>query len=278
LAREDGRGKKGKCPKCGHELIVPDTTKGRPAISVDKEPITDQTAPPPQKCHPKQVNLPHHTANQNILEPSDDDMTEVYEEKSGFLVPTYDELSLFLMAVMLIVLYLANGGMRDDVNRFAMRLDKWRLFISAMVLLAGMLLCLYHVFTPRKKTDAEKVLMMLFAVTMTAASGIIAGLYLWKQCFGWLLIFPIWNIVNGVLLVLMWRCNIIDEDCIADRDATIPQVIIGLIAVLAIFIFCNYVFKLHWSITYSIYTTSFDKALQSVFPGLTHEEENEQVG
>ena len=35
LARDDGIGKKGKCPKCRHELRVPKTTIGRPAIRSD---------------------------------------------------------------------------------------------------------------------------------------------------------------------------------------------------------------------------------------------------
>jgi uncharacterized membrane protein YhfC len=123
--------------------------------------------------------------------------------------------------------------------------------------------------------------MLFFAVLANACSGIIGGIYLLKNdnVRNWLIIFPLWNIINGVLLLAMFRMKIIDTECIIDRDATATQVIIGLIAVLVLLIFCNYVFKLHWSITFSIciiYTTSFDKALQSVFPGLAHEENVEQ--
>jgi hypothetical protein len=71
----------------------------------------------------------------------------------------------------------------------------------------------------------------------------------------------------------MLRFKIIDEECISDREATLVQIILGLAAVLVIFIFCNYVFRLYWAITFSIcivYTTSFDRALQNVFPGLAY--------
>ncbi len=44
------------------------------------------------------------------------------------------------------------------------------------------------------------------------------------------------------------------------------------------FYICNYVFKLHWAVTLSIciiYTTSFDKGLQSVFPLLAGQNDEE---
>jgi hypothetical protein len=150
-----------------------------------------------------------------------------------------------------------------------------------LAFLAGFGLSLYHVFTTREKTSFEKMIMMLFAVVTNAGTGIIAGWYVIRHSsvHNWLLIFPIWNIINGVWLLLMLRFRVIDEECISDRDATMGQVIIGLAVVLIIFIFCNSVFRLHWAITFSIciiYTTSFDRALQSVFPGMAYEE-SEQV-
>ena len=121
--------------------------------------------------------------------------------------------------------------------------------------------------------------MLLFAVLTNAGAGIISGWYVLNRIQNWQIIFPMWNIINGALLLVMLRFRIVDEECISDRDATAGEVIRGLIVVIVIFIFCNYVFKLHWAITFSIciiYATSFDKALQSVFPALTYRE-NEQT-
>ena len=72
--------------------------------------------------------------------------------------------------------------------------------------------------------------------------------------------------------------KIINEECISDRNATPKEVVIGLIAVLIVFILCNYVLKLHWAVTLSIciiYTTSFDKGLQSVFPRLADQNDEQ---
>jgi hypothetical protein len=198
-------------------------------------------------------------------------MTELFEEKLGFLIPNYDELSLFLMAAVFVILYFTNGKLQEDITRFLMRLDIWRRFIYAALFMFAMFLCLYHVFTLRKKTEVEKGIMLLFAITVNAATGFIAGFYMLKECPGWLLVFPAWNIINSVLLIIMQYVNLFDENQISDRDATTTQVIIGLAAVLIIFFLCNNTFKLHWAITYSIciiYTTSFDRGLQSVFPVL----------
>ena len=193
----------------------------------------------------------------------------------GFFVPTYDELSLFLMTATLILLWIMNSKMRDEVLELTRHLDDYRLYILVIMPLPGMFVCLYHVFTSREKTDVEKLLMILFAVLVNGGTAILAGTYMLKHTVGWLVIFPAWNIINGTLLLSMVRFGIINEECISDREATLVQIILGLIAVLVILILCNYVFKLYWAITFSIcivYTTSFDRALQNVFPGLMSEQ------
>jgi len=270
LARDDGIGKKGKCPKCKHELRVPKTTIGRPAISTEKtEPIQ----------HPKDTSTwwnTKYTKPEDLPGYPTDDLAELCKEKAGWFIPIYDELSLFLMAMTLIFLCVGNSQMRNWILHFLSQADGR--YILALLFLAGLVLSVYHVFTPREKNWIEKWFMMVFAVITNASTGIISGWYVIENnaVQNWLLlVFPIWNIINGALLLVMLRFRIIDEECISDRDATAGQVILGLIAVLAIFFLCNYVFKLYWAITFSIcivYATSFDKALQSVFPVLTYRE------
>jgi hypothetical protein len=278
-AREEGRGKKGLCPKCKHNLFVPETTVNRPAISVDKASSSSEPVLLPKKHIPESDKEPYKIFEQQSLG-SSDEMTEIYEEKPGFLVPNYDELTLFLTAVTFVILFFTNVTLQNDISRFLMRLDVWRRYIYVILFMAGVFMCLYHVFTKRKKTDLEKGIMLLFAVTINAATGIIAGVYMIKESAAWLLIFPIWNIANSLLMILMQYANIFDVDCIADRNATSRQVILGLVTVLIIFTFCNFIFKMNWAITFSIciiYATSFDRALQSVFPGISNEEDEQAL-
>jgi hypothetical protein len=267
LAPDDGVDKKGKCPRCNHLVVVPWTTKGRPAISPNKESIPDRPESVPEWDKDTHQMTPKQAAV----------LIELCKESFGFLIPTYDELSLFLISVTMIAFYLANSRMRNQINTFfikAAEFHAWMLFVPLVLFLAIICLCIYHVFTTREKTMFEKRVMMGFAVLTNFVTGTIAAVYTLKDtaASNWLLVFPIWNIINGVLMLLMVSLGIIDEDCISDRDANTTEVIIGLIAVLIIFAICHYVFKLHWAITFSIciiYTTSFDKALQSVFPNLS---------
>jgi len=277
LAQEDGRGKKGKCPKCAHLVVVPRAPKNKAGVGANKMPLPNHSVSAPEEHIPKWSKEPSNIPDHPPFD-SSDDITDIYEEKLGFLIPNYDELSLFLMAAAFILLYFTNSKMQTDIRGFLTGLDIWRRYIYITLFLVAMLLCIYHVFTSRKKTDLEKGIMMLFAVTINAATSIIAGIHMIKGSPSWLLIFPIWNIINGVLLVLMLRFNIIDENCISDRDATITQAIFGLASVFIIFILCSYVFDLYWAITFSIcivYTTSFDRALQNVFQSLTNREDEQ---
>jgi hypothetical protein len=179
------------------------------------------------------------------------------------------------MAVTFILLGATNDTMQKQIYKGITAIDDLRVYFLSVIFLGGIVLSLYHVFTTREKTKFEKMVMLFFAVAANAGTGIISGWYVIENndVHNWQLVFPIWNIINGALLLLMLRFRIIDEECISDRDATLVQIILGLVAVLIIFVFCNYVFKLHWAITFSIciiYTTSFDRALQNVFPGLAN--------
>jgi DNA-directed RNA polymerase subunit RPC12/RpoP len=273
LANDDGRGKKGLCPTCRHTIYVPQAFKTDSNLS----PLALEPVATPKEHVPEYDKAPSVT--EEFPSPdSPDDMTDLYEEKLGFLIPNYDELSLFLMAAVFVILYFTSSKLQDDIIAFTMRLDVWRRYIYIALFMLAMFLCLYHVFTPRKKKDVEKGIMLLFAITVNAATGLIAGFYMLKECPGWLLVFPVWNIINSVLLIIMQYVNLFDENQISDRDATIPQVIIGLATVLIIFFLCNNTFKLHWAITYSIciiYTTSFDRGLQSVFPVLAGQKDEQ---
>jgi hypothetical protein len=269
LAKENGHGKKGKCPKCKHIIVVPWATKNRPAINAD---ITD-----------KQMKANEAVAAFSISEDLSDNTAELYGEQPGWLIPVYDEMSLFLMSATFILLGVTNSTMRQQLYEGLKKADDSNIYFLAVIFLAGLALSIYHVFTNRDKTDIEKKILLVFAVLANAGTGILAGWYVIKnsEVHNWQLVFPIWNIVNGVLLLLMLRIKLINENCISDRQAAPMQVIFGLAAVFVVFGLCNYIFNLHWAVTFSIcivYTTSFDKGLQSVFPDLISSTEEKTSG
>lgn len=258
LAPETSEGKTGLCPDCGHDVRVLNPLKKQSVVNMDIA----------QREKKAKAEIDFIKAIDSSV-----DTAELIREKAGWFIPVYDELALFLTAVTLILIYVVDAVMREQIHNWLASHNYVWVYIMGAIFLCGLGLSVYHVFTAREKTDAEKWGMLIFAVLANAVTGIVAGLYVLKSdsARNWLLVFPVWNIINGVMLIFMLRFRIIDEQCISDRDASAGEVIFGLIAVLVLFIFCNYVFKLHWAITFSIctiYATSFDKALQSVFPRL----------
>jgi len=189
------------------------------------------------------------------------------EKKRSFLVPHYDETSLFVMSITFVLLYLVNKTMRTDLHKLVFYDSDIRLIIVALCFVAGMVFSVFHAFSTRQKNIGEKIAMLVFAVLVSAGTGIYAGIHMLKNSGGWLIIFPIWNIINGILLLIMLRTGAVNVDCISDRNATSAQVVMGLFSTVVVLVCCQYFFKLHWAITYSIcicYTVSFDKAVQSV--------------
>lgn len=274
VAREETVGKRGKCPKCSHVLRVPWTMKGRPGIGGYKDESLEQhTTSGAKSLTSSWGHFADYAPDDLIIgEKPTINFVYLYGEKAGWLIPTYDELSLFLMAATLLLLFATNTQMREDIHSIRTMDENLggRPSVLMLLCIVGFYLCLYHVFTLRKKTEWERRFMLLFAVTANATTGIAAGIHLIRGSAGWQLVFPIWNIINGVLLLLMLRLKIINEDCISDHNATPGQVIFGLIAVLIIFALCNFLFELYWALTFSIcviYATNFDRALQSIFPG-----------
>jgi hypothetical protein len=258
---DSGAGKKGKCPKCNHLLTVPESTKVRPASTSVKEPMPDRSKESP------------------VYDVSDekDALTELLKESFGFLVPTYDRLSIFLMAVTWILLYIVNNQLNETIQTFLVA-QHWLFRIYVLIVPAAFLIIgIYQVFIKREKSEYERDIMLWFAIVTNVFTGIVASVYIIKntEVHDWQLIFPIWNIVNAVILYLMVVIDFIDENCIVDRQVASARITLGMAAIVVIVLICNYVFKLHWAIIFSIciiYTTSFDRGLQSVFPGLYKED------
>lgn len=281
LANEGTSGKKGKCTKCNHELRIPWTLKGRPGIGGTKiDSIEDNTTAVTQTQDSSSGK--NKFGLQNDKPPAFDVVT-LYGEKSGWYIPTYDEQSLFLIAFTLLLIILSNKHIKYVLFLLLNRQIKYDFITSLIhqvtlltafwlfwffaIILPGFLLSFYHIFTKREKTRTEKHLMLLFAVITNAIIGIAAGIYVIRQCPVWLLIFPIWNIINCISILIMFDAKIINETCIIDRKTTPTRVVIGLITTIVIFVSCKYIFKLYWAVTFSIctiYATNFDRALQKV--------------
>jgi len=183
-----------------------------------------------------------------------------------YIIPQYDEVTLFAMSfscVLLVVFnfYSVNWGESLELDRNGTIVY----IFMILVFFLGLLLSIYHAFTDRPKSQVEKFLMLFFAVTLNVFSGFCGGVYALSRTDGWFIIFPILNIINALILLFMYRTNIVDEHNIADENASLIQIIFTSIVVVTLFVLCNHMYNLIWIQTLSIcvvYATNIGRRIE----------------
>jgi hypothetical protein len=300
-AKEEWLGKRGKCPACNHTFFIPDMARVREEMSAEEErrrmaaywagKSDEEIAQSLLNGHAGEAL--HHEGKgaqdeeraalikkrqeEYWAHKSDEEIVEILleggeeaEVTRPFFFPRYDDLTLFTLSVTLLFLLMTNGQLQNSLVTF---LTSGYQHLGFYVLLAmwagGMVLSMVTVFFDRRKSDFEKHLLLIFAVGITAGTGIYAGILMFESFRSWLLIFPIWNILSGVILILYFRTGVVTTKCISDEHASFVDIVTSLIAMTILLAVCQYVFKLHWVYTYSIavcYTMSLHSVLQDFFP------------
>ena len=183
------------------------------------------------------------------------------KSKKGFFsklfIPHYEELSLFLMSYTLVLLILVHKPPWTwTLTSIKFKFDNIFYLVMIVGFLSGMFLCLFHGFSNRKKTLIEKKVMVFFAAILNGFSGIWGGTYILVNPVGWgLSLFPLWNITNGFILLVLLRGGSIDEGCVDDDNVPVKRVLFSMIIVTGIFLICHYYFNLVWAINFSICMT-----------------------
>jgi hypothetical protein len=75
--------------------------------------------------------------------------------------------------------------------------------------------------------------------------------------------------MNPFFLLIAFRFELLDIDCIAERDAEPLEVAAGSVVMLVAFALCRFHFELYWAVTFSIcvaYATSFSEVVRRLVP------------
>lgn len=196
-------------------------------------------------------------------------------QRSAFVelfVPRYDELSLFLMSTSFLLVFFLDPELQDIARKFLVTEFDPKLFpfyALFVLFLSGVAFSLFHAFTNIRKTDAEKTAMLYFAVMVNGLSGFLAGAHLFQTAHGYIMVFPIWNVLNSLLLLLMYWVQLIDESAITDDNAAPREIVVSGTVVFAVFLLCQFLFRLHWTMTFSVcvcYATNVNAFLRRLFP------------
>ena len=184
------------------------------------------------------------------------------------LIPKYTETSLFLTALTFTLLYLADDGIRDTLESFAFHGFDVRAIIFLLIFFAGLLYSFYYALSDKKTPEFARTCMLIFVVFTNFGVGAYSGLYVLQSAEGYLAIFPLMNLVNAFLLIIMFRAKIIDETCLSNENASRPEILVGSAALLVIFAFSHYIMHNYWALTFSIclaYSTMINEFFTRIF-------------
>jgi len=173
-----------------------------------------------------------------------------------FFAPTYTERGLFLMALSFALLILFNAELKIRIMNILRHVIEthdrnalWTVVVS-VIFMFGFILSIYHAFSSSPKSDIEKTIMLVFALGINGITGVIAGIRIFNNYHGLLIVFPALNILSSV--VLLYLIGLADTTIICDEDVSLWELLIGSIIVFTTFYFCQFRFELHWSATFSI--------------------------
>ncbi len=185
--------------------------------------------------------------------------------------PTFDELTLFVLAYTCILLIGVNTYRLIKSGEIHQNTNGLVAFLPAAIIAVGIALSLYHAFSKRKKERIEKQIMFLFASFVSGFAGIWGGTYLLSKSekLSWVLVFPAINIISSYF-ILGSKNRVLDERCIDDRNVTIAEVAVSAgIVTTVYFITANYL-HFHWAATLSIcvaYGTNLNRVIMNILLG-----------
>jgi DNA-directed RNA polymerase subunit RPC12/RpoP len=168
------------------------------------------------------------------------------------LLPDCDDLTLFAVSLAFLLLVLIDATVRQDLPVVFHALGGYGAPLLSLFLVFGMACSFVSIFLKRKKPEFMRWAMPVFAMYVTAGTGLYAGWVMLGRSPVWLMVFPAWNILNGLALLVLLRVCVFDTECIVDEKATFGQIIIASLAVVVLLMVCRCLFRLHWAATCSI--------------------------
>ncbi len=123
------------------------------------------------------------------------------------------------------------------------------IFLMSILAVLGMIFSIRHVFTSRKKESWENQWMGAFALAVNGLAGIAAGIEIFPGQWSWMALFPIWNILYGVILLYQigFAENVVTED-----NVSLLEVGIATVSLLVVFAIAKYGFRLSWATIFSV--------------------------
>lgn len=187
--------------------------------------------------------------------------------------PSYDDLTLFLMVLTAAALLFRDEALRTVIREILDPVEPRGFFVVLAcmgLMVGGAVMTLYHFLTRAPAPDTSLTLMGIFGIGMHTVAGAFFIHEIWQDARGWLLLFPILNVLNVV--ILFYTVTVIPDEAVSIRPVTKAEIIIGLVATIVVFTICYDVLNMSWAATFSlctIYLANLNSRVESIIARAT---------
>ena len=177
-------------------------------------------------------------------------MHDYWNSFSQQMKPRVHEISAYLIALSFCWLLAFHREFRQGFLMFVTGFYSMSPFFVALglIMIGGLCLSIFHVFTKRKKSVIEKFLMGWFIFGTSSIVSFALGSEMLLSRSPTLIIFPIWNIIMSIVLLVQMAAN---KYILLDEDASLAEVIVATVFLLAILIFSDRFIHFSWAMTLS---------------------------
>jgi len=176
---------------------------------------------------------------------------EFWNTFSQQLKPRFHEISLYLIALAFCWLLYFHPELRFGYFVFFTGFESMSPFFVALglVVTAGLLLSLIHVFIKRKKFEFEKAVMGWSILGLSGVTSFFVGSEMLVSPSSILVSLVTWNILMSLLLFFQMGMQ---KYVVSDENASFPEVFITTAILFVILYSADLYFHLSWAMTLSI--------------------------
>lgn len=180
-------------------------------------------------------------------------MREHLKSFFGLSESRYHEITTFLTALtcaLVVVMYPDLRQYLADVRDHLPRAELYTTFLIVGVFaIFGFMLSILHVFIQREKMLMERYVMGTFTIAVSALAGIKSGLEALASSASILIVFPIFNILMGMLMLYNLRMPLYD---VTNENASLLEISGASLILYVVFSIAYFGFHLSWAMTFSI--------------------------
>jgi len=179
-------------------------------------------------------------------------MKQILQKIRNWMRPQYNELMTYQSAIICILLSIAYPDLRIFYKRILSDVAEPLapiIFAMSFITIVGIGLSIWHIFIQRGKTLTENYFMSAFVLFVNGMAGIAAGSEMFSAKWSILTIFPLWNILLGIILLYQVA---LEDNVVTNENATFSEVIIVTVFLLIVFGIGFYLLGFTWAMTFSI--------------------------